>query len=225
MKPINPAPRAAAGNIPPHSAAPFARPPGKNHPSLTPARRLLLCLASALLAAGQPVRSAAAEAKPGTAPVHRSEVEAAERKQTFEDALALFQSKDYVRAEKELLRSNHQKPGTLGWHLESAGKLTQVALVLRQQYDYPGAIAVTRRAQALLAEAESFATPADGPRPRAEVHEMKGYLDDELLRDPDAARAAYERARKLDPDSVRARQALDRLNDAQAKDARLRSTR
>lgn len=154
----------------------------------------------------------AGDARPGS-----SAADVAARKQAFEEALALFKAKDYARAEARLLLSNRQKPGTLGWHLESAGKLTHMALVLRQQYDPHGAIIVAQRAQALLADAGKFTGQADRIRQRAEVHEMKGYLNEELMRDPAAARIDYEQARKTDPGSARATTALGRIEEADAK--------
>ncbi len=145
---------------------------------------------------------------------------AAESKKAFEDATALFKARDFVRAEEALGKGNRHQPGTYGWQLESAGKLTQVALSLRQKYDYPGAMAVARRALLVLQEAEKLARGTD-PQQLAGAHEMAALLQDELLRDPSAARAEYQKAQLANPQSTRTREGLKRLDEAQAKTQRL----
>jgi hypothetical protein len=187
----------------------------------TTARVLLSC--AGLFWAGSLAAQAddAGNAKPDK-PGQQASSEAHERKQDFADALALFQKKDHGRGEKKLLAGNRRKPETLGWYLESAGKLTQMALALRQEYDHHGAVAVAQRARALLAEAEKMAKSGDALRDRAAVQEMMGYLDEEILRDPGAAWESYERAKKIDPQSVRAGKAIEHLDADRAKDARLR---
>ncbi len=145
----------------------------------------------------------------------------AERAQNFTDAVALFTAGKPEQAEEKLFALNRHKPGTLGWYLESAGKLTHMSLVLRQQYDLKNSLIVADRAQALLAKAEKISDPKDRAKERAQVHELGGYLSDELQRDPKAARASYEKAKQLDPTSQRAAREIERLDDEEAKAKRV----
>ncbi|HEY8993103.1 MAG TPA: hypothetical protein VIM71_00330 [Lacunisphaera sp.] len=195
---------------------------GRARRGLLESWRIFLWFASAFLVTGLYAQTGNGGGKPDDTRANDRSAEDHERKQAFTEAMALYRSKDHSRAEERLLRGNRHQSRTLGWYLESAGKLTQVALSLRQQYDLHGAVLAAQRAQALLEEAGKAAGLADKLRERAAVYEMKGYLEDELLRDPDAARASYEKAKKIDPQSVRAGKAIEHLDADQAKDARLR---
>lgn len=150
--------------------------------------------------------------------------QAAARKRALVDSFGLAKSRDYAQAEDALLRANRHEPGTLSWQIESAGKLTHLALVLRQHYDHRGAVAVALRALEILQAAGPLAGAAN-PRRQATVHEMAAFLHDELLHDPAAARTAYEHAQRVDRESVRARKGLDELDEARAKTLRLHSER
>jgi hypothetical protein len=145
---------------------------------------------------------------------------AVERAKDFDNSLALFKARDLVNAEKVLLRSNRWQSGTLGWQLESAGRLTHMALVLRQRYDYPGSLAVAQRALAILRDADGLALKASASK-RSAVHEQAAYIAEEILRDPVAARTEYQLALQFNAKSVRAREGVQRLDEAQAKVTRL----
>jgi len=184
--------------------------------------RILLWFVGAFLTTGLHAQAGNAGDKPDNSQANEHSAEVHERIQAFNEAMALYRSKDHLRAEERLLRGNRHKVHTLGWYLESAGKLTEVALSLRRQYDLHGAVVAAQRAQALLEEAGKAGGPADKLRERAAVYEMKGYLEEELLRDPVAARADYEEAKKIDAQSIRADKALEHLDAEQARDARFR---
>ena len=141
-------------------------------------------------------------------------------KQDFADSRASFASGDHARGEELILKSNRHEQGTLAWRLESAGKLTQMAFSLRQQYDHRGAITVAQRALVLLRETAKHDKTAM-PRERAEAHELAAYIAEEILRDPAAAQADYEEALKINPQSRRAQAGLARLEEAKSKAARL----
>lgn len=149
---------------------------------------------------------------------------AAERLEAYNAAKSLFKAGDTAAAEAALLRTNESSPGTFEWQLESAGKLTHLALNLRQQYDYPRAIALARRVLELLEKAAQLGLEAN-PRQRASVHEMAAFVQEELLRDQSAAREAYVKARQIDGTSKRALRGLADLDNAAAKTERLRSPR
>jgi len=144
---------------------------------------------------------------------------AAERRQSFKEALAHGRSGNLAKAEATLLKGNRYVSGTAGWQIESAGKLTQLALALRQQYDVRGAVATAQRALVVLKEAERLSVSASN-RQKATVQEMAAFLQEELLRDLVAARVLYEKARQLDSQSVRAKRALDQLSAADEKSRR-----
>lgn len=145
---------------------------------------------------------------------------AAERKHAQLEASAYYRAKDHVQGEAALLRANRHPPGTFGWHIESAGKLTQMALTLRQRYDHRGAIQLARRALEVVGEAEPLSRGADAGQ-RATLRAMAGFIQEELLRDRAAAQRAYEEARQLDPKSPRAQAGLARLAEASAKSGRM----
>jgi hypothetical protein len=141
------------------------------------------------------------------------------RREAFEGAMASYRQKDKPNAEKKLFATNRNKEGTFGWHMESAGLLVQMALSLRQQYDLRDAAELAQRALELLDAGDKL---PGNPRAqdRAALFEMSGFIREELLRDEDAARLDYEKAAKLNAKSVRAKEALDRLDENRAKDRR-----
>jgi hypothetical protein len=165
---------------------------------------------------GQPAPSA----QPGAGPSAR----AAGQQLAFTEAAALYRARNPAAAEERLFRANHRPPGTVGWQIESASKLTQMALVLRQEYDFPGSTALAMRALAVLDAAAQPAQRADA-RQQAVVHEMSAFLLEELLRDSESARVAYQKARQANPASKRATQGLARLDEEQAKIQRLTGNR
>ncbi len=146
--------------------------------------------------------------------------DAAARKRAFAEAAALFKAGDFAGAEKALFSTNRHPPGTLGWQLESAGKLTQMSLTLRQEYYPKVSVAVARRALEFLREGARLARTAAGGQ-RATIHEMAAFLHDELLRDESAARTEYQKAQQASPQSARTRDGLNRLNEARDKSQRL----
>jgi hypothetical protein len=147
--------------------------------------------------------------------------DAVTRKLSFDAALELMATGRYASGEEKLFSTNRHKPGTIGWYTEAAGKLTQIALVLRQQYDARGAIAVSLRADTLLALGEKLAAKTTKKRQHAEVFAMRGFLKEELMRDSSGAREAYEQAKEIDPSSPRADQALKRLDEETTRSARV----
>jgi hypothetical protein len=147
---------------------------------------------------------------------------AANRAQDFDDSEALLRTGDLAGAEKALFRSNRWPEDTVGWRLESAGRLTQLALVLRQKYDYPDAIALAQRTLAILREIETV-KPKAGARERTQAYEMAAYIAQELLRDPAAARVDYQQALTINNRSPRAVIGLKQLDREQEKAARLGS--
>lgn len=68
-------------------------------------------------------------------PLPEQAVLAAQQRQAYVTADSLFKQKDYAGGEAALTNANRYRPGTLGWQLETAHKLTFAALTLRQQYD------------------------------------------------------------------------------------------
>jgi len=161
-------------------------------------------------------------AQHGNDPAARA-AEEAEQQQALTEAVALYNSRNPA-AEERLLRGNRHEPTTLGWQIESANKLTHLALILRQEYDYSGALAVATRALAVLDDAEKLARRADAHQ-RALVQEMTAFLLEEIVRDPESARAAFEKARQANPSSKRAEQGLARLQEEKAKQQRLAGNR
>jgi hypothetical protein len=134
------------------------------------------------------------------------------RRDSFEAAKTFYHGKCDSDAEGALFSSAREVSGTVGWYLEAAGKLTHVALALRREYNYPQAIAVAQRALAFLKEAEKLARNAKAPR-QASIHEMAGFIQDELLRDAESAKSSYQRAKQLSPASKRAKGGLKKLED------------
>lgn len=141
------------------------------------------------------------------------------RRDAFEGALSSYRQRDNVGVEKKLFAANRNKEGTLSWHTESAGLLIQMALSVRQKYDYRGAAELAQRALELLAAGDKL---PGNPRAqdRAVLFEMSGFVREELLRDEEAARDDYAKAAKLNSKSIRAKEALDRLDENRAKDRR-----
>ncbi len=143
------------------------------------------------------------------------QAETARRKQAYEGSRQLFLAKDRVRAERMLLAENRHEPGTAAWYREAATRLTHAALALRQRYDIQGAIEVGRRAQTFLKEAATLAS-ADLPKDRAQIHELSGFLWEELLRDAPAAATEYETALGIYDKSPRALEAKARIAERAA---------
>ncbi len=136
------------------------------------------------------------------------------RLQGLRDSRSLLRAKNLEGAKDALLNAGQFQRDTVEWHVEAAGKLTHLALTLRREYDHRGAIEVALQAMELLGDAADLKPPPTASQ-RARLHEMAGYLLDELLRDPAAARAEYEQAIQLDTDSPRARQQSRRLEAAE----------
>lgn len=152
------------------------------------------------------------------------EAAAANRAKDFEDSRALFKAHDLIGAEKALVRSNRKKTDSVAGRIESAGKLIQMAFVLRQEYDYPGALAIAQRALVLLREVDKL-VPKASVEERSEAHSMAAYIGIEILHDTTAARADYEQALQIDASSNRARDGVQQLDEADAKKIRVGSNR
>lgn len=147
---------------------------------------------------------------------------AAERKAVVDQSTALFSARDYANGEKILLSDNRAKPNSLEWSLESAGKLVQMALRLRANYDHRGAIAVANRALVVLQEAKGLpGSPNAAPRRLGAWYELNGFIHENLLVDRDSAKASYEQALRANPGSLNAQNALARIADEEATHARI----
>lgn len=144
------------------------------------------------------------------------------RREARTAAMEHFQAGDLAAGEAALIGGLRDDPETYDGKLELAGRLTHLALVLRQKYDYRGALALAQRARTILFEAEALGAPIGSRRGSGgRIHEMAGFIAERLLYDSAAARTAYERARDVNPDSQRAREGLARLTEAEAKSERV----
>lgn len=135
--------------------------------------------------------------------------------------MAAFKTGDVTSAEAFLFQSNRAQPFTLDYRLESAGKLRQAAFALREKFDFATSVTVARRALALLAETPAQLMAQVGPAKRARLYEEIGLLQEKLLVDLPAAKAAFEQALRENNASPAAVSALHRLQELEAKSARV----
>jgi tetratricopeptide (TPR) repeat protein len=144
------------------------------------------------------------------------------RKQTFQTSVSLFASQDYESAKSALVGGNVEKSGSLAWNLESACKLTQMALYFRSQHDYRTALTIANQALAMLQETVGAKmTTAASRKQRGQVYELAGFIYDDILHDLDSAKTNYQEALNIYPSSKRASDALLRIDSEEAKRRRI----
>lgn len=146
------------------------------------------------------------------------------RKVAFEKSNALFLARDYTSAEAVLFSTNKEKSDTPAWQVESAGKLVQMALNLRSQYDYRAAREVAQRALAYLQQGEKGQGVARGEQKvKRQAYELSGYIYESVLDDLPSAKASYQQALTIDAKSSSAMEALARIAEVEAKRIRIGS--
>ncbi len=158
------------------------------------------------VAAMMPVVGAAPSNK-GTGAAHAA---------NFDAALAQAHAGNLSAAEAALFRDNVQRQNTLAYDVECATKLVQLAAVLQQTYDYQNANTALQLAISTL-DATSAAHQSDTPAiDRAQADELRGFVCDRYLHDPDSATAAFQRAQQLNPNSAAASDGLAKINSDKA---------
>lgn len=140
------------------------------------------------------------------------------RAQVFDDSLSLFAAHDYENAVNALVANNIEKSGTLAWSLETANKLTQMALYFRLQHDYRTTLAVANRALGVLRGTVGTSSALSAPSlQQAQVGELAGFIYEDIFHDLDSAKANYQQALTVNPASKKASDALARIALMQAK--------
>lgn len=145
--------------------------------------------------------------------VPRETARAKQARQAFEDALALASVRDVAGAELILSEGLAAKPNTARWHLQLAQRQAQLAteLARRGRVSRPTA----ERALSQLDKAVRLARATDRSLLSA-AKSLEGRLRERLLGDLPGARSAYAMAQQHQPESVAAREALNRLDESQA---------
>jgi hypothetical protein len=132
--------------------------------------------------------------------------------QARDDARILFIDGSDDAAEQKLVEANRNPPGTPEWHLESANVLVHMAFSFARDSQPEKAALIARRA---LRHTEQVATNQGLSALRsATADEMTAFIQEKLLADYAAAKAAYQSAAQRNPTGGAAKQVerLDRMN-------------
>lgn len=153
---------------------------------------------------------------PGWAQGKSSQTPAAavgEARKAKDDAKSLAKGGNVQAVEDTLTRSNKSLPNTAEWHVETMQKLTDIARDLARE---GGGSAVPGLAtQALQHVTQANARTTDS-RVKAQVQAAAAVIHEQIVGDPTAALAAYRTAVQLDPSDKGIKEALDRLERADA---------
>lgn len=131
-------------------------------------------------------------------------------RQSQKDAMALASAQDVTNAEEALKETVSSKPGSAKWHFELAQRMAQVSKEMLRK----GRIVrpLVERALQHLELASSKAANSDG-RFHASTKQLEGELRERMLGDLAGARKAYVAMQAYQPNSVRAREAITRLDE------------
>lgn len=137
-------------------------------------------------------------------------------------ARELFLSGQDAAAEKRLTDRNRNPKQTAEWHLESANELVQMAFSLTRAGQPERAAQVARRA---LAHTEQAVRLARRPALAASAEETAAFIQEKLLADHEAAKAAYRAAARRHPRGGAANelQRLERIEQAAERKAARRN--
>jgi hypothetical protein len=132
---------------------------------------------------------------------------------------------DFATAEAALFRGNAQRPGTLQWDIEAAGKLAHLALGLREHYDHRNAIVAGQRALAQLNDGLAQRSAGISADYRVQLYLTAAFINEEILFDRAAAKAALLQAQLINPSSQAVAAALEKIVAQEAVEARVRGGR
>jgi tetratricopeptide (TPR) repeat protein len=138
----------------------------------------------------------------------------------YDAAIVAASAGDLASAQTVLFATNTQRPNTPEFDLESAGKLAHLAFFLRGRLDYEHATLAAEQALALLAPGGRVRGANVPASRRAQAYELLGLLYEQLLVDVTQAKAAYEQAQQLNPNSKAADAGLTRLRANDERQAR-----
>lgn len=128
-------------------------------------------------------------------------------------ARLFFYEGKYSQGENALSALNISSPGSAEWSLETAGRLTALALAFRHEADQERALTLAQRALDQLALAANKVKPNDSAI-RARIETMVGAINERLLGTTTQAKARYRAALEMDPTFTPASDALKRVDNA-----------
>jgi hypothetical protein len=152
----------------------------------------------------------------GASTLDRSTVEptGAELRKTMADAKSQAKKLDVNSAEQTLTKNNVFKANTPEWHQETTRKLLHLAHDLAREGNSTAAV-TTLANQSLQHLSQMEALAKDNPT-KARAKAASAYIYERFSGDPTSAIAAYKAALLLAPDDAATKEALDRLEKADA---------
>jgi hypothetical protein len=138
----------------------------------------------------------------------------------FQNSAVLFTNHNFVAGEAALEAGNLQRPGTVGWNVESGTALLKMAIYFRSQRDPVATNALLRLALNQFGMAENHYTSASKPSDIAVEKQIVGYIYENMLGNRVEALGFYKQAAALDPKNVEATNAMVRLSRSLAEEAK-----
>lgn len=129
------------------------------------------------------------------------------------DAKSFAKGGNPQAVEDTLTRSNKSLPNTAEWHVETMQKLTELARDLARE---GGGSAIPGLATQALQHVTQANVRTTDSHTKAQVQAIAAVIHEQIVGDPAAALAAYRAAVQLDPTDKGTKEALDRLERADA---------
>jgi hypothetical protein len=136
-----------------------------------------------------------------------------ELRKSKDDAKALAKANNVTGAENALTRTNRFQANTPEWHLETSHKLVETARELTKDGFGAAATALVTQSLQHLNQTASIATDA---RTKAQAKASAAVIYERFVGDPAAAITNYQAALQFNPDDVATKEALERLQKADA---------
>jgi hypothetical protein len=131
----------------------------------------------------------------------------------LDDAKRAAKGHDIAKAEQSLTAFSKFKSNTPHWDIETCQALVQVANELSREGSSGSVPAVAAQALQHLNRVDNPATDA---KTRARAKAIAGYIQERYTGDPAGAIASYQASLQLDPNDAASKEALERLQRADA---------
>ncbi|MBI5693765.1 MAG: hypothetical protein HZC55_27135 [Verrucomicrobia bacterium] len=142
------------------------------------------------------------------------------------EAKDLARMQDIDGAERKLTTLNVTETGTMEWHRETAGRLIRVADELVREGARGQGAALANRTLQRLADCVTLAKRCGDKRSEADAKALAGWIHERYRGNIRTALAVYRDAAELAPEDRSVKEALDRLQQAEAMlNARVRAAR
>lgn len=136
-----------------------------------------------------------------------------ELRKSVDDAKASARVNDIPAAEAAITRNSRFAANTAEWHMETTQKLADIARELSREGSKGAVPALIARA---LHHVDQVAVRTTDVRARGQAKAAAAVIHEQLAGDPAAAIAAYRAAVTLDPNDAGTKEALGRLERADA---------